>query len=258
MSTALITGASSGIGLELAKLMAKDGMDLILVARSANKLSQLAQDLQQQYRIQVTVIAQDLCQPNAVSALTTKLDQQPIDILVNNAGCGDFGLFQDVEWRQYHQTIQLNMTALTELTHAVLPQMIARNQGKIVNIASTAAFQPLPWMAVYAATKSYVLSLSEALAFELRHTGVDVLAICPGATKTGFASAANGVNSNNFADQNTASATDVAQFVVQKINRQHRGVAVHGFKNLAMSYMSPLSPKAIVLRMAERVMRPSS
>lgn len=256
MTTALITGASNGIGLEIAKRLAKQDINLVLVARSADKLKQIAEELTQSSQIKCIAMPLDLTQTNAVETLYQSLEHTEIDLLINNAGCGDFGLFHDVDWQKYQQTINLNMTVLTEMTHRFLPQMIARNHGQVVNIASTAAFQPLPWMAVYAATKSYVLSLSEALAYELKDSQIKVLAICPGATNTGFASAAEGGQSNNFTESNMSTVSDVADFAVQKILEGQGGVAVHGLKNKVMSILAPMSPKAVVLHMAASVMKP--
>lgn len=256
MTRAIITGASNGIGLEIAKRLAQQNVNLILVARSKNKLQEIANQLEHSYHIQCMVMPSDLTQPNAVEDLYQALANIKIDFLINNAGCGDFGLFQDVSWDKYQQTLNLNIIALTKMTHRFLPKMLEQKSGQIINIASTAAFQPLPWMAVYAATKSYVLSLSEALNYELKDTSIRVLAICPGATNTGFAAAAEGNNSNNFTDHNMSSVDEVAEFTVQKILEAKGGVAVHGLKNKAMSILAPMSPKTLVLRMAANVMQP--
>jgi short-subunit dehydrogenase len=187
--TALLTGASGGIGYELAKLFAKDRYNLVLVARSGEKLNQLATELQTQHGIRVSVVPVDLAEPAAPRFLFDQLRRERIhvDILVNNAGFGVFGEFSQMPEAEILDQIQLNITALTRLTRLFLAPMIERRAGRIMNVASTAAFQPGPLMAVYYASKAYVLSFSEALANEVRRSGVTVCCFCPGATNTGFA-----------------------------------------------------------------------
>jgi uncharacterized protein len=186
--TALITGASGGIGLELAREFAKDGYNLVLVARSKDKLEQIAQDFQKQYNITATVLAKDLSKPSAPDELYNELKTLgiQIDALVNNAGFGTYGKFVETPLDKELQAMQLNMVTLTHLSKLFSKDMVARKNGKILNIASTASFQPGPLMAVYYATKAYVLSFSEALANELEGTGVTVTVLCPGPTESGF------------------------------------------------------------------------
>ena len=186
--TALITGASGGIGYELAKLCARDGYHLILVARNQEKLRQLAAELQSAYGVSVRVLAKDLSLPAAPHEIFTELQRSSIavDLLVNNAGYGTYGFFHQADATTQLNMIQLNVAALTHLTRLFLPPMLARGHGKMLQVASTAAFQPGPLMAVYYATKAYVLSFSNALANELKGTGVTVTALCPGSTRTGF------------------------------------------------------------------------
>jgi len=184
--TVLITGASTGIGAELARLFAKDGARLVLVARDREKLAQLAQRLESESRAQVLVISQDLAGIDGVDALMVELRDAPIDVLVNNAGVGVYGPFAATDLAAERRMIQLNVAALTELTKRCLPGMLERRRGRILNVASTAAFQPGPLMAVYYATKAYVLSFSEALANELSGSGITVTALCPGPTLTEF------------------------------------------------------------------------
>src|ERR1700739_4002536 len=188
MSTVLITGASGGIGYELARLFARDHHHLVLVARSADKLAQVATELQAQ-GIGVRTIALDLAVPPAPKFVFDQLQREgvAIDILINNAGFGVFGEFAQMPEEEILGQISLNITALTELTRLFLPPMLARHNGRIMNVASTAGFQPGPFMAVYYATKAYVISFSEAVASELQHSGVTVTCFCPGATHTGFA-----------------------------------------------------------------------
>lgn len=186
--TALITGASGGIGYELAKLFAKDHYNLVLVARSSDRLNQVASQLRQQFGINVEAMVLDLAEDQAVTVLFEHLkgEKLEVDVLVNNAGFGVFGEFAEMPEEEILGQVQLNVVALTHLTRLFLPAMIERRQGKIMNVASTAAFQPGPLMAVYYATKAYVLSFSEALANEVAGTGVVVSCFCPGATDTGF------------------------------------------------------------------------
>lgn len=188
MPSAVVTGASSGIGLELAKLLAADHHDLVLVARSEDRLRELADRLAADHQVRVDVHALDLGEAGAAAELAGRLGEEGVeaDILVNNAGFGLLGAFADLDWAAQAQMLQLNVVTLTELTHRLLPDMLARGSGRILNVASTAAFQPGPYMAVYYATKSYVLQFSEALAVELAGRGVTVTTLAPGVTDTGF------------------------------------------------------------------------
>lgn len=188
MSTALITGASSGIGEAFAKELAARQTNLVLVARSAEKLHQLAQELQAQNNIQVEVIVKDLTEPNAAADVfdITKTKGLTIDLLINNAGFGDYGDFAERDGERQVKMVQLNVLALVDLTHRFLPLMRQRRSGSIINVSSIAAFQPIPYLSVYAASKAFVLSFSEALWAENRKYGVRVLVVCPGPTETNF------------------------------------------------------------------------
>jgi short-subunit dehydrogenase len=188
MTTALITGASSGIGAVFAEQLASRKYALVLVARSQDKLTAIADRLQQQHSIRVTVIVQDLTVPNAAEAVCQQLEQQGIiiDWLINNAGFGHYGEFVNGDLSNYLAMIQLNVTALVELTYLILQGMRQRRSGSIINIASTAAFQALPYFGVYAATKAFVLSFSESLWYEGKPLGIRVLGVCPGPTATEF------------------------------------------------------------------------
>jgi uncharacterized protein len=186
--TALITGASNGIGLELAKIHASKGDDLVLVARNKTKLDELKTELENQYTIKVYTIGKDLSGFNAAQEVydeTTKQNIQ-IDYLINNAGFGDFGMFTETDWNKEFQMINLNITTLTQFTKLYLQDMVKRRSGKIMNVASTAAFQSGPTMAVYCATKAYVLSFSEAVNNEVSDQGVTITTLCPGPTESGF------------------------------------------------------------------------
>lgn len=198
--TVLITGASGGIGYELAKLFARDHYNLVLVARSPERLKQVANELQSEFGVAVKTVVLDLSEAWAAKSLFEQLQQEGIsvEVLVNNAGFGGFGEFASMSEEEILGQISLNITALTQLTRLFLPAMLARRGGKIMNVASTAAFQPGPLMAVYYATKAYVLSFSEALANELAGSGVVVSCFCPGATDTNFQKRAGMENSRLF------------------------------------------------------------
>jgi len=211
---ALITGASSGLGKEFARIHASKGGDLVLVARSGDKLEALKSDLQKQYGVSVYVIVKDLSDQYAPKALYDELTEKKIQVeyLINNAGFGDYGLFAETTWEKQLEMINLNITCLTYMTRLFLPHMVEKKDGKILNIASTAAFQPGPTMSVYFATKAYVLSFSEAIANELKGTGITVTALCPGATETGFKTAAALGESNLFKGNQIATSKEVAEF----------------------------------------------
>ncbi|OLE63312.1 MAG: short-chain dehydrogenase [Cyanobacteria bacterium 13_1_40CM_2_61_4] len=211
--TALITGASGGIGYELAKLFARDHHDLVLVARSGDKLNQIAGELQSRFGVTVKTVTLDLAQAPAPKFLFDQLQREKIavKILVNNAGFGAHGLFAHMPEEDILDQIHLNICALTHLTRLFLGPMLASGGGKIMNVASTAAFQPGPLMAVYYATKAYVLSFSEALADELRRSGVTVTCFCPGATHTGFAKRAGTEGSRLFKQLGAMDAERVAR-----------------------------------------------
>jgi short-subunit dehydrogenase len=184
--TALITGASGGIGLELARLFAERGFDLVLVARRATELEALAERCRQEHGVRVHVRPTDLLTPGAASKLVQQLYDEglDVDVLVNNAGLMDMGAFAAIDVVRHERLLQLNVVVLTSLARRILPAMIERGHGRILNVASTSAFQPVPSMALYAASKAFVLSLSESLSEELKGTGVTVTALCPGVTKT--------------------------------------------------------------------------
>ncbi len=190
--TALITGASSGIGDALAECFAKAGYNLVLVARSADKLKALGKQLAAEHGIKTWVAPADLSLPDAAQKLAAamKRAKRPIDVLVNNAGILNHGAFVDMPAQYHHAMIDLNITGLTTMIAHFAPGMVARGQGRILNVASIAAFQPIPSLATYAATKAYVLSLTESLSEEFKGTGVSITALCPGITATNMFSGA--------------------------------------------------------------------
>jgi len=197
MPAALVTGASSGIGLELARILAREHHDLVLVARSESRLVELGNELSGRYGVQCLPLAADLAGPGAPAELVRRVQDNgvEVDVLVNNAGFGLWGRFVELDWTEQAQMLQLNVVALTELTRLLVPAMVANHRGRVLNVASTAAFQPGPLMALYYATKAYVLSFSEALAAELAESGVTVTALAPGVTPTGFQARAGGESS---------------------------------------------------------------
>ncbi|WP_312045611.1 SDR family NAD(P)-dependent oxidoreductase [Anaerotignum sp.] len=184
----LITGASSGIGKSYAKMYAQKGNNLIIVARSEDKLKQLARELELKYKVNIEIIVMDLSLEYAGKILYEEIEKRHlnVNVLVNNAGFATKGLFNKIDFDQQHKEILLNMATLTELTYLILGDMCEKKQGTIINIASAASFNPLPYSAVYAATKAYVLSLTESLSYEYKKYGIRVLAVCPGATDTHF------------------------------------------------------------------------
>jgi len=245
-STALITGASGGIGYEFAKLFARDRHNLVLVARSADKLAQVAAELQAP-GVTVKTIALDLGAPPAPKFLFDQLQREEtvIDILINNAGFGAFGEFAKMPEEEIFGQIQLNITALTELTHLFLPPMLARRNGRIMNVASTAGFQPGPLMAVYYATKAYVISFSEAIANEVRDSGVTVTCFCPGPTHTGFATRAGNDKSRLFKQAGAMRAEKVALDGYRAV-MESRTLAISGAHNWLLAESTRITPRKLV------------
>ncbi len=249
--TALVTGGSGGIGLEIAKVLARNGLDLVLVARTRDTLEAAAGQLEGKFGAKVHVFAADLRRPDAPQAIFDFLHNEniPIDVLVNNAGFGVGGEFADTKLQRELEMIQVNISALTHLTKLFLPAMIKRKAGRVLNVASTAAFQPGPLMAVYYATKAYVLSFSQALAEELRHSGVTVTALCPGPTRTRFAASADLRSSRLFTAFGIAHAADVAAFGVAAMMHGRR-VAIPGIKNKIVAQASRFVPRAVSAKLA--------
>ncbi|HEY2830567.1 MAG TPA: SDR family oxidoreductase, partial [Thermoanaerobaculia bacterium] len=250
--TALITGASSGIGLELARLFAADKWDLALVARNEGKLKVLASELQSAHGITAHVVTADLAKAGAADEVMERLKGVEIEALVNNAGFGTAGEFVKADLHAQLEMIQVNVVALTHLTRLALPAMIARRRGAILNVASTAAFQPGPLMAVYYATKAYVLSFSEAIAEELRDSGVTVTALCPGPTATGFASAAKMESSALFTMTRPAESKDVARAGYEGMKSGKR-IVIPGMRNKLMAQSIRISPRRLVTAIVRKM-----
>ena len=244
MRTALITGASSGIGLELANVLADEKSDLILVARNKEKLLALAEELKRNNDINVKVIAKDLSKPEEVKALIDEVQNENIQYLINNAGFGYFGAYHECGWKTTQDMMELNMTTLAHLTHSLLPKMIERGSGKILNVASVAGFLPGPNMAVYYATKAFVLHFSEAIAQELKGTGVTVTALCPGPTESQFMDVSGMAETKLVKGRKLPTSKQVAEFGYQAMMRgQH--IAVHGWGNFILSVLPRLFPRRL-------------
>src|SRR5687768_6198056 len=249
--TALVTGGSGGIGLELAKVLARNGFDHVLVARNRDTLEAAAGQLEGKFAVKAHVFAADLRRPDAPEAIFDFLQNEniPIEILINNAGFGLGGEFSETELQRELDMIQVNIGALTALTKLFLPPMIKRRSGRVLNVASTAAFQPGPLMAVYYATKAYVLSFSEALAEELRNTGITVTALCPGPTQTDFADTAEVNSSRLFNTFGIADAADVAKYGYDAMMHGKR-LAIPGFKNKLIAQANRIAPRALSAKIA--------
>jgi len=256
---ALITGASSGIGLEMARIAASNNMNLILLARNSEKLMQLRIELEEHYPIKVLAVGCDLTKPDTVEKIASLLNGRGIvpDILINNAGFGMYGPFDKIGTETEANMIQLNITSLTELTKFIYRQMRGRGKGRIMNVSSIAGFMPGPWMAAYHATKAYVLSFSEALAVEAKGSGVTVMALCPGPTKTNFenrASAGAGIKIFQKS-KNQPTAKQVAEYGWKSMMKG-KTVAVHGRIFRWLLFLIRFLPRKLVVNMTGKMQTP--
>lgn len=251
--TALITGASSGIGLELAHLFAHDGYRLVLVARNRGALRELGDDLQSRYNVTVRIAPKDLAHPASPAELYQELQEAGIvlDVLVNNAGFGAAGAFLKTNWNDEAEMLQVNIVALTHLTKLFLPQIRAR-EGKLLNVASTAAFQPGPFMAVYYASKAFVLSFTEALAEELLGTGATVTCLCPGPVKTNFQKRAYLQGTAMMNSPLTVDVREVARIGYEGM-KQGRRIVIPGWKNRMLVESVRLSPRSLITKVVRRL-----
>ena len=248
--TALVTGASYGIGYEFAKILASYGYDLILLARTKSRLEEIRDEFNHIFKVNVHIIACDLSQVGVSGDIYEYIRKMnlDIDILINNAGVGDWGPFVDSSVVKQERMLQLNVVALTNLTHLLLPGMLKRKQGRILNVASTAAFQPGPLMAVYFASKAYVLSFSSAIAKELKGSGVSVTCLCPGPTATEFQKSTFTKEIRLNHGCKLSSSKDVAEYGF-KAMLKGQVVAIHGFNNRLMALIVRFVPQWIVLRL---------
>jgi uncharacterized protein len=251
--TALITGSSTGIGYEFAGIHAEQGDNLVLVARNKCRLDELKGILQEKHGIKVYTIEKDLSLSGASGEVFDELKGQKItiDYLVNNAGFGDISLFSESDWNKQESMINLNVTALTHLSRLFLPGMLDRGFGKILNVASTASFQPGPTMSVYFATKAYVLSFSEAINEEVRTHGVTVTALCPGSTESGFQATALG-EGRKARERRLPSAREVAEYG-HKAMMKGKAVAIPGLRNAFMATAVRFIPRSLVVKAAKKI-----
>ncbi|HUC83366.1 MAG TPA: SDR family oxidoreductase [Flavisolibacter sp.] len=253
---ALITGATSGIGYELAKLFAADGYNLILVSRTEEDLKQRSAEFSQQYGVQTIYIAKDLFQPNAAFELYDEVKAKGllVDVLVNDAGQGQYGLFAEADIQRLLDIIQLNVSSLTVITHLFLKDMVARNEGKILQLASIASQLPGPWQAVYHGTKAYVLSFTEALISELKDSAVTVTALQPGATDTDFFNKAD-MQESKILDSKLSDPAKVAKDGYEALMSGDDKV-ISGMKNKVMVGMSNVMPESMVAEQMNKMQEP--
>jgi short-subunit dehydrogenase len=251
--TALVTGASTGMGAAFARGLAARGADLILVARSEGKLKALADELNTRHGVRVDVLPADLSAPRAGIDLAAEVNRlgRTVDVLINNAGFATHGDVADADPARLHEQVQLNVAAVVDLTTAFLPGMIGRKRGSIVNVASTAAFQPVPHMAVYAASKAFVLSFTEAAWSEAKPAGVRVLALCPGATDTPFF---NGIEGAQVGRRRTPET--VVQTAFRALDRGRPSV-VDGRQNALLAMTPRLFPRRTILRVSAKAVGPA-
>lgn len=254
--TALVTGASSGIGDAFARALAARGMSLVLVARNREALQKLADELKKSHGTSTEVIVADLSKEADVAAIPRTLADRglTIELLVNNAGFMTYGHFEQLEAAADHAEVMVNVTALVDLCHALVPGMLKRKSGGIINVASIVAFQPIPFMAVYSATKAFVVAFSMALAEEVRSRGVRVVTLCPGPTRTQL-----------FVRSNSADVIRVGSHTPDKVVAtalkaldQGRGLIVDGWRNTMLSYFSSVLPRRFTAHMAGRQVKPKS
>jgi short-subunit dehydrogenase len=252
--SALITGATAGIGSELAEILAADGCALALVARDQPRMAARARDLENQYHVPVKALAHDLSNPAAPAQIFDQLRREsfPVSVLVNNAGFGVFGRFAETDLEREMQMLQVNMGAVVQLTKLFLKPMLERRHGRILNVASTASFQPGPWLGLYSASKAFVYSFSCALSLELRGTGVSVTALCPGGTATEFRQRAGMVEKGGLFHQ--MSARRVAQ-IGYRAMLKGRPIVIAGWLNHLMIRVSRPCPTMWLARVAERLNR---
>lgn len=247
---ALVTGASSGIGRELLDRFAADKIDLVITARDEEALKKAAEELTAKYGIAVTVIPADLSKPGEAHRLFAEIEKRGIAVeyLVNNAGFGNYGVFHESDAQKMDDMVQVNVATLVTLTRLFLPGMAARKSGRILQLASVAAFQPGPLMAVYYATKAFVLSFSEAVAEELTGTGVTMTCLCPGPVHTNFAARADFNHSRIFQKSHVATASEVADYGYRAL-MEGKILAVHGFNNKLLATIGRFIPRRLIVKL---------
>lgn len=254
--TALITGASGGLGLSFVNIFAREGYDLVIVARNSDRLEEIKKEIEKKYDNKVTVVAKDLCKSDCIAELyeTTSKAGISVDVLVNNAGFGDFGQFYQCDVSKQIRMVELNCISLMHLTRLYLPDMIARGGGNILNVDSIAAFQPGPLMSVYYATKSFVFSFSQALYRELKGTGVKVTALCPGPIKTNFENASDLGESGLFKNLKVWDPDVVAEFGYKNM-KKGKSFCVCGLLNKIIAFANRFAPRALVREMVFHIQK---
>jgi short-subunit dehydrogenase len=249
---AIVTGASAGIGLALARTLAREGHDLALVARREDQLTELAAELKSRYGADSLVVALDLTADDAADQLVNALGGRDVDVLVNNAGFGGLGRFAERSREDDLRMVALNVTALTDLTKTFLPGMLVRRRGRILNVASTAGFQPGPFMAVYYASKAYVLSLSQALAEETAGSGVTVTCLCPGPTESEFHAIA-GTDAQPLTSGALSMSAEAVAEAGYKAMMRGKLVEVPGLTNKLGAQSVRVAPRRVVLKIVRRL-----
>ena len=256
-TTSLVTGASSGLGAEFARQLAARGSNLVLVARSADRLAVLAEELQARHRVTVTTLSADLSQPHEVGRVAAHAAATEVDVLVNNAGFGTYGTFASLDAGREHAEIMVNAVAAVDLAHAVLPAMLARRRGGIITVASSIAFQPAPRQTVYGATKAFALAFSEALWAETRGSGVRILALCPGPVATGFvASLGDQAATTSTIYRRTADPADIVRAGLRGFDRDAMTV-IPGLRTRFLAQGHRFFPRTVMVRMTGRMFAPS-
>jgi len=252
--TALVTGAASGLGYELSLLLADDAYNLILVDVDGSKLNDVKSEIKKTYDCNVDILVKDLGKPNVAVEILEDIEHRAIDVLVNNAGFGLFGTFNDTEWERELEMLYVHIITSTHLTKLILKGMVKRDSGKILNISSLAAFQPGPLMSVYYASKSYLLSFSEAIANELKGTGVSITVLCPGPTRTSFQEVVSENASDNVSENkisfNMANPSKVATYGYNAMQKG-KTVAIPGFLNKFLANIH----RFVTRRMATKIIR---
>jgi uncharacterized protein len=253
-STALITGASSGLGAEFAAQLAGRGHDVILVARSGDRLAALAERLIAEHGIRAHVLVQDLAEPDAARRIADQLGVRGlrVDLLVNNAGFGTCGRFEEISGTRDHDQLMVNVVALVDLTHELVPGMVERGSGSVVNVASNAAFQPSPYFAVYGAAKAFVLNFGLALRQEYRGRGVRVLTVCPGPVETAFFET---IGTRRAAVTGSMTTPEPVVRAALRALERDRGYIAPGLGNALTAHLTPRRPRTLVAAIAERITR---
>ncbi|NNC51076.1 MAG: SDR family oxidoreductase [Flaviramulus sp.] len=252
IKTALVTGAASGLGFELSLLLVKDGYNLVLIDIDELKLKKVKLLINNEFKNDVRILVKDLSQPNVARDIFNEVEKLQIDVLINSAGFGLFGNFANTDWERESEMLHLHILTTTHLTKLILPAMISRKSGKILNISSLAAFQPGPLMSMYYASKSYILSFSEAIANELKNTGVTVTALCPGPTKTSFQEVVSENTSDNKISFNMANPSEVALYGY-KAMQKGQTVAIPGLINKFLASLHRFVSRSMATKIVRNI-----